>query len=186
MRIAGLHRAIVATLLLVAAPAIAAPSAEALAAARELVALSDTRSQLQQGMQQTFADMRSGKALGAYIDQNPQMRLQRSRNPAAWDAALARLGGKQATQLEILMTELVPLIEERSVETYAKHFSVDELRQLIAFHRSPLGKLVLEKVPAVMADSMALMQTEMPRRMKSMMEALAPEIERELKPLLAK
>lgn len=174
----------------VAAPAPAAPqktpTPEAIAAARELVKLSDTREQLRKSMAQTLADTRSGKALGAFVDQDPQMRMQRARNPAAWDAALARLGAKQAVQLELMMTELVPLIDERSVQTYATHFSVDELRQLIAFNRSPLGRMVMERVPAVMADAMAFLQSEMPRRRKAMLEALAPDIERELQPLLTK
>lgn len=163
-----------------------APTPEAIAAARELVKLSDTREQLRKSMAQTLADTRSGKALGAFVDQDPQMRMQRARNPAAWEAALARLGAKQAVQLELMMTELVPLIDERSVQTYATHFSVDELRQLTAFNRSPLGRMVMERVPAVMADAMAFLQSEMPRRRKAMLEALAPDIERELQPLLTK
>lgn len=179
-------RAALLSLLLAATPVAAAPSAEAIAAARELVQIGDTREQLRKSMAQTLADTRSGKALGVFVDQDPQMRMQRARNPAAWDAALARLGAKQVVQLELMMTELVPLIEERSVQSYATHFTVEELRQLIAFNRSPLGKMVMERVPAVMSDAMAFLQSEMPRRRKAMLEALAPDIERELQPLLTK
>ena len=180
-------RTLLALLLAVAAvPAVAAPSPEALAAAKELVTLADTRATLQRTMAQSLADMRSGKALSAYVDRDPNVRMQRARNPAAWDAALARLGVRQAGLLEATMTEMVPLVEERSVAIYAERFTLDELRQLIAFYRSPVGRLVLEKVPLVTSDIMVWLGGEMPKRMAPMMETLAPEIQRELTPLLAK
>lgn len=166
--------------------AAAAPSPEAIAAAKELVRLADTRATLQRTMAQSLADMRSGKALSAYVDRDPKVRMQRARNPAAWDAALARLGVRQAGLLEATMTEMVPLVEERSVAVYAERFTLDELRQLIAFYGTPVGRLVLEKVPLVTSDILVWLNGEMPKRMAPMMQTLAPEIERELAPLLAK
>jgi hypothetical protein len=183
-----------ALLLAVAAPAAAqpapapasAPSPEAVALAKELVRLADTRATLDRTMAQSLGDMRSGKALSTHVDRDPNVRMQRARNPAAWDAALARLGVRQAGLLEAAMTEIVPLVEERSVAVYAERFTLDELPQLIAFYDTPVGKLVLEKVPLVTSDIMVWLNAELPKRMAPMMETLAPEIERELTPLLAK
>ena len=39
---------------------------------------------------------------------------------------------------------------------YARNFSVDELRELTAFYRSPLGQKVQQKLPTVMQESMAM------------------------------
>ena len=39
---------------------------------------------------------------------------------------------------------------------YARNFTVDELRELTAFYRSPLGQKVQQKLPTVMQESMAM------------------------------
>jgi len=39
---------------------------------------------------------------------------------------------------------------------YAKHFTQDDIRGLIAFYESPLGKKVVEALPAVAQESIAL------------------------------
>ena len=44
-----------------------------------------------------------------------------------------------------LMKELVPI--------YEKHFSHQEIRQMIAFYETPLGRKSIEVMPQVMADS---------------------------------
>ena len=49
-----------------------------------------------------------------------------------------------------LMKELVPV--------YEKHFSHEEIREMIAFYETPLGKKSIEVMPEVMADSMQIGQ----------------------------
>ena len=39
---------------------------------------------------------------------------------------------------------------------YARNFTVDELRELTAFYRSPLGQKVQQKLPTVMQESMSM------------------------------
>ena len=41
---------------------------------------------------------------------------------------------------------------------YANHFTVDELRQLAAFYRGPVGQKFLQIMPKIMQDSMAVGQ----------------------------
>lgn len=41
---------------------------------------------------------------------------------------------------------------------YATHFTVDELRQLSAFYRGPVGQKFLQVMPKVMQDSMSMGQ----------------------------
>ena len=49
-----------------------------------------------------------------------------------------------------LMKELVPV--------YDKHFSYQEIREMIAFYETPLGKKSTEVMPRVMVDSMQIEQ----------------------------
>jgi hypothetical protein len=41
------------------------------------------------------------------------------------------------------------------VEIYARHFTVDEIRELNVFYRSPLGRKVIRKMPETMAEGAA-------------------------------
>jgi len=52
---------------------------------------------------------------------------------------------------EINPDELVAKV----VPIYCEHYSLDELEQLLAFHKSPLGQKVIEETPAIMKQSMA-------------------------------
>ena len=49
-------------------------------------------------------------------------------------------------------------ITDQMVQVYARHFSADELRQLTTFYRTPVGQKVLQTLPAVSQESMAIGQ----------------------------
>ncbi|MDO6414001.1 DUF2059 domain-containing protein [Sphingomonas sp. BIUV-7] len=169
-----------------AAPASAAPvDPAALAAARELFEASNIRATMRDSNEKTIAQMRSGQALSVYVDQNPQMRMKRATNPQAWDAALARLGTKQAAIMEKLLAELQPEVEERTVRLYAQTFSTADLKAITAFYRTPLGHRMIEKMPIVLSQTMSWVQSEIPKRIGPSMAALQPEIQRELTPLMS-
>lgn len=51
-----------------------------------------------------------------------------------------------AEEMPKLMTEIVPI--------YAKHFTQEEIKGLIAFYSTPLGKKSIEAMPAVMNECM--------------------------------
>lgn len=184
-------------LLLAAAPVAlaaqtpAAPSADtrldpaAEAAARELFEASNIRATMRDSNDRIIAQMRSGAALSTYVDQNPQMRMKRASNPQAWDAALARLGAKQAAAMEKIMADLQPEVETRTIRLYAENFSVADLKAITAFYKTPLGKRMIDTMPAVMSQTMSWVQTEIPKRIAPAMAELQPEIQRELAPLLA-
>jgi hypothetical protein len=162
-----------------------APSPEAQAAARELFDASDIRKTMQESNQKTLAQMRSGAALSAMIDQNPQIKMRRATNPQAWDAALARLGTKQAAIMEKVLTELQPDAEQRTIRLYAETFSVADMKAITAFYHSPLGRRMIEKMPIVISQTMGWIQSELPKRVGPAMAELQPEIQRELTPLMS-
>lgn len=49
------------------------------------------------------------------------------------------------------------LVEE-VIPIYAKHFSHEDIRQMIAFHETPLGRKSIEVMPRLMAESMQVGQ----------------------------
>lgn len=65
------------------------------------------------------------------------------------------------------------------METYRKVFSEPEVRELIEFYQSPLGKKLLEKMPELMQASMALMQDAM-RDMMPKLQQLQQQLQQEL------
>jgi len=52
---------------------------------------------------------------------------------------------------EVRPDELVDII----VPVYSKHFTLDELEQLVQFYKTPVGRRVIDEMPAVMKESMA-------------------------------
>ncbi|MEO8189576.1 MAG: DUF2059 domain-containing protein [Acidobacteriota bacterium] len=52
---------------------------------------------------------------------------------------------------DVRMDELTDLV----VPIYAKYFTSDELEQLIAFNKTPLGRKVIATMPSLMKESMA-------------------------------
>ena len=67
--------------------------------------------------------------------------------------------------LNAVMPILVELIEKRSSEmidatagVYERHFSVEEMRQLTAFYREPVGQKLLEKLPLITKEALTVGQ----------------------------
>jgi hypothetical protein len=84
----------------------------------------------------------------------------------------------QALSREMLV-EIMPSYEEMldfQAGLLAKHFTAAEQKALLAFHRSPLGRKSVQVQPAVLADSMAWMQTRIQERMPPAMERMTREI----------
>ena len=53
---------------------------------------------------------------------------------------------------EVNFDELVEL----TIPIYEKHFTHDDIKQMIAFYQSPIGKKLLKKQPAILKESMAV------------------------------
>jgi len=80
----------------------------------------------------------------------------------------------------ILHQELVALFEERIdvpgglmdgiIPIYEKHFTTSDLREIVAFYRSPIGRKTISVMPAVMQESMVAGQ--------AWGQGLEPEIQR--------
>jgi hypothetical protein len=76
-----------------------------------------------------------------------------------------------------------PVAIQAAVMSYARHFTVKELRELAKFYRTPIGQALRDKQPAVIADSSALTQNQVMPRIAAAMEQIVPQVNAELQTL---
>jgi uncharacterized protein len=125
--------------LLIAAPARAqSPSPEAIAAAQELMTTMKMTDQI--------------RALVPAILQNMKPAIVRNRPEVERD--FDEIARRLSDGFNARANDAIAL----AAVIYARNFSVDELRELTAFYRAPLGQKVLQKLPTVMQESMTTFQ----------------------------
>jgi hypothetical protein len=61
---------------------------------------------------------------------------------------------------------------------YAKYLTVAEMREIIAFYRTPTGTKTLKVFPQVMPEVFALMQSRMPQMQRELAEAIGPILQK--------
>lgn len=168
------------------AAAEAAPSPQKLALAKEVVSLLDLKNQMMQPLVRMQNQMRSGAAVSQQFDSNPAMRLERSKEPAKWDAAAKRIGAIQAGALQRIFDDVSPKVEQQSVESYARHFTEEDLRGLAEFYRTPLGRRLAEKSGPISLDSATFVQVTVAPRIAQEMQRIQPQVQAEVQALMPK
>ncbi|AVR95901.1 DUF2059 domain-containing protein [Pseudoduganella armeniaca] len=162
-----------------AAPAAAASSAAldpaTVKAVRELLDSMDYRKLVGDAFSKTAAQMpqmmRSGAE--AAVRGTPNLSdAERAKRLADVDKRLAKIG-PMMTQLFNDPTLIDDMIEE-IVPLYARHFTADEMRQLAAFYRTPVGAKALEKMPLLMSEGMKIGQKVVEPRVQKLMRDLQP------------
>ena len=136
---AGTLGCVLAALVFSAAPAVPqSPSEDTMRAARELVIASRAADQI--------------KMLLPLIVQQLKPMIAQNRPEVERDL----------DQIMPLMLERMNSRIEQFTDTvaqiYARNFTVDELRQIQAFYRSPTGQKLIDRTPAIAQESMALGQ----------------------------
>jgi uncharacterized protein len=131
----SLNAVILAVVLVGGGPAVAqSPSADAVAAARELVIAMHAADQLKSLLPILMQQLKP-----AIVQGRPDVERD-------YDAIMpALLDGLNARSSEFV--ELVATV-------YARNFAPAELRQVTAFYRSPIGQKLLEKMPTITQESM--------------------------------
>jgi len=87
------------------------------------------------------------QALAAMEQQVPAQRASNPRIPAVfWDRFLEQARARRGE------------LEEGYVKLYDRHFTADELRQLLAFYDSPIGRRFLEVQPVLLRDGITMGQ----------------------------
>jgi len=134
------------------------PSAGATAAARELIELKGAGSMVDPVIAGTI-----DRTKGALLTTNPQ--LSKDLNEVS-----AQLRSEFAPRRNELLTE--------AAKFYAQAFNEQELKDLVAFYKSPLGKKMLEREPAVLDQVFALIQDLGPRIGEQVMNRFRVEMKK--------
>jgi len=113
----------------------AAPPQDALAAARELVVVVRATDQLKQILPTIIQAMRPAIVQG------------RREVEKDFDAFAPQL-------LDNMNSRMAELVEQTAL-VYARNFTTDELREMMAFYRTSLGQKILQKMPVIVQETMA-------------------------------
>jgi uncharacterized protein len=70
--------------------------------------------------------------------------------------------GDLRKELERIQADYMMNIVKEGPEIYARHFSASELREIIAFYRTPTGRKLLDTTPQLTADVSAMITPHMP------------------------
>lgn len=178
-------RWLVAGAMLAAASPVAAqaPDAARAAAAAELAAVLDVRGQLRRSMVKQMDDMRSGRLMLRQLDRDPRFRMARSKNPQQFETVFKRIGTLQAGAAERALTEAEPEAVRATAAAYAKNFTAAELRQLIAFYQTPIGRALRERLPRITQETTGAMTARLGPRIAEEQRRIAPQIQAELRRL---
>ena len=155
------------------APAASAINPAAVAAARELfdamnysVLMKDMMLQMAQGMEQNMRPM-----LEQTINAN------KSLDAAEKKQAMAMIE-KKLPEISKIVEDFIAdptLVDELladAIPMYARNFTVDEIHQIAAFYRSPVGAKMLATMPKLSGEMMQNSQAMMNKRMGPMMEKM--------------
>jgi hypothetical protein len=178
-----------ALLLALAAPhaaphaAFAQATPESTRAATELVDLLTPQAQAKANLDRQLAEMRQGAGIRAAFGNNPRFKMEAAKNQPSFNAALARMGAIQADALGPILTDMQTASRQLTIETYAKTYTADELRQIIAFFRTPSGAKWVRQQPQVTFEVNRALQQRFAPRLETAQKAVQPRVEAELRKL---
>lgn len=110
-------------------------------------------------LKKLFALMDTEKMVDGMMDNMiPALKQQASGQIKGDDAEV-----KFNTYMDFMMNEVkklsIKLVNEEMVNIYDKHFTQDEIKDLIKFYESPTGEKLLETTPEISKDLMNSMMT---------------------------
>ncbi len=125
--------------------------------------------------------LRAAQELAAIITGDTISQLSRTLTAQLWPRIEGQFGGKvdgatlaeMRSEFERTLASFTAEMMKDAPAIYAKHFSAPELRDLLAFYKSPTGKKALQIMPTVMAD----VTTQMMPRMDAFQRDLNTRLE---------
>jgi hypothetical protein len=175
--------ALSAACLLTPAQAEAQATADSTRAATELVELLTPQAQAKANLDRQLAEMRQGAGVRAAFGNNPRFRMEAAKKQPSFDAALARMGAMQADALGPILTDMQTASRQLTIETYAKTYTADELRAILAFFRSPAGSKWVRQQPQVTQEVNRALQARFAPRLEQAQKSVAPRVDAEMKKL---
>ena len=174
-------------LLITAVVAAGQPAADpaATAAATALVQQLGVRAQVQQMMAGNVDAMRKGLGMRAMLAQQPGFIEAYKANPGKFDPVLKKAGAIQADVAQKAAAASLDPIVAAAIKAYATNYTADELKQLAAFYKTPLGQALVQKQGRVSAEISRATDEIMGSKMQAGMKAAEPQLKAALQPLMA-
>ncbi len=154
-----------------------APSPEKTKLINELFEVSPYKSQID-----TMLDSVVG-VLAANIQKNIQLNLAKD----------GKMTADEAKEQAVILTDKIMKNFKKRLNlqsemltvfstTYSKHFSEQELKDMIAFNKSPVGQKSKDKIPLLVAETSARLKQRLDPKVNSMMRAKLTELEKQQPP----
>jgi hypothetical protein len=156
----------------------------AMAAATALVQQIGLRAQIQQMMTSNVDAMRQGFGMRAMLAQQPGFVQAYQANPGKFDPVLKKAGAIQADVAQKAAASSIDPIMAAATKAYATNFTADELKQLAAFYKTPLGQALLQKQGRVSVEINRATEEIMGAKMQAGMKAAEPQLKAALAPLM--
>jgi hypothetical protein len=93
----------------------------------------------------------------------------RAYNPGIDPSSLSGL----RLELERIQHDYMMNVVKEGPEIYARHFTAEELREIIAFYRTPVGAKLLEMTPRLTEEVTGMITPHMPKFFEKTMEAFS-------------
>ncbi len=168
--------------LLVSNLAVAAPANDAETAVKELLVAMKYKEVMAESMKQMMKNMPQVmmQAAGQAIDKSAKLNDEQKKT------ALSKAEkdiGKASVAIEAILTDpkLIEEIEKEMVPLYAKYFKAEEIRQIAAFYKTPVGNKLLATFPQIMAESSMIAQKIVMPRVEQQIEKFANQSSNEPK-----
>ncbi|MTW10622.1 DUF2059 domain-containing protein [Pseudoduganella eburnea] len=148
-----------------------APANATTAAVRDLLDAMHYRATWQASVEQmskAMPNMMRQQAEAAINGNTSLTDVQRKEQMKKLDADLP----KMAEVIRNVMNDpaVISEMETEVVALYARHFSADEVKQIAAYYRTPIGAKSLQLMPQIMGESMAISQRVTGPRIQKAME----------------
>jgi hypothetical protein len=146
----------------------------ATAAARELIASLKVRDVLAASMQQAAQNAPNmiRQFAGSAISNNPKLNEQQKKEGMA---NIEKVIPEMGVAMQALFNDpkMVDEMIEEIVPLYARYYTVEEIGQIAAFYKTPVGAKSLRIMPQLMNESMQTSQKVMMPRIGKLMEQFA-------------
>ncbi len=104
------------------------------------------------------------------------MIMQGLKPMAAKDADTARDFDEAIPVVAGVMNSYADSFVNETAQIYARHFSIDELRQLTAFYKTPTGAKLLQKQPEITQEVISFSQKLLPGLPEDIKKSLIEEL----------
>ena len=113
--------------------------------------------------EQLLNQMEMEKVMNQSVDQ--MLAMQMKQNPA-----MAQFEGQMRAFLQKYMSWAV--VKDDLVKIYMSEFTEPEIKELMAFYQTPVGKKTIQKMPALLAKSAELSQQRMQAHLPELQQAI--------------